>query len=335
MAPGISDRLSPEQLLSEILALGKAGDFEAVLQFARGCRNYAHPHDAEVFAFISHLSMEDLNALIKAIAKFEEVRGGGSVSMNRRILFYRPGGDNETLDWVLRNSHWHEGKGARSLKEYELICARDEQHAEEMEALDLERHVEAFRRKAQAASASICGAIRRKDAKAIAGLLRKGAGPDVRCPDGATVRSFVEASENEELRRILDELSAFEDLMQLLTEIGREGRFAEAVELGARCRNEQTSGVSILSEDATAAFRCPLSHKDFEARAKALAMFEMGYGWRGRQSFVSLLAYRRQGVNPVFDWVLRNTSGWHYAKGMNSLEAYESRLGCDSRGWHI
>ena len=52
-----------------------------------------------------------------------------------------------------------------------------------------------------------------------------------------------------------------------------------------------------------------------------------GYGWQGSQSFDTLLAYRHRGDNQIFDWILCNTSGWHYAKGKRSLEEFERDLG--------
>lgn len=115
--------------------------------------------------------------------------------------------------------------------------------------------------------------------------------------------------------------------MKLLTQMGSEGRLPEAADLGARCRSGAIKGISVLAENPTAGFRDELSPADFEARAKGLAMFEMGYGWQGSQSFVALLAYRHRGDNRMFDWILRNTSGWYYAKGKRSLEEFESDFG--------
>lgn len=200
-------------------------------------------------------------------------------------------------------------------------------HAEQEDLKKLDRHLEAFRRKAVAATASVYGAIRRKDPKALSALLKKGADPDIACPDGSGIHDFVERTGDAELRRTFEELSGFRDLMRLLTDMGREGRLTEAADLGARCREEPACGLSFLIENPTAGFRDELSPVDFESRAKALAMFEMGYGWQGSQSFVTLLAYRHRGDNQIFDWILCNTSGWHYAKGKRSLEEFERDLG--------
>lgn len=129
----------------------------------------------QVIQFAAELTDEDINALIKAIAKFKDAMGGGgSPSMNYPLLLWGGRGNRETLDWVLRNCRWYYSKGAKSLDEYELIQVQNELHVEEMEVHKLERHLEAFRGKAEAATASICGAIRRRDAKAIVGLLNKG-----------------------------------------------------------------------------------------------------------------------------------------------------------------
>ena len=251
------------------------------------------------FEFSAELSSADLDALIKAIGKFEDVRGGGgSPSMNWPLLLWGPRrGSREAFDWVLRNCRWHYSRGAKSLAEYERIELRSALHAEQQDLKKLDQHLEAYRRKAVAATASVCGAIRRKDPKALSALLKKGADPDIACPDGSGIHDFVERTGDAELRRTFEELSGFRDLMRLLTEMGREGRLTEAADLGARCRAEPACGMSILIENPTAGFRDELSPVDFEARAKALAMFEMGYGWQGSQSFVTLLAYRHRGDN--------------------------------------
>ncbi len=322
-----SDRYSSQQLLSRLLELGKVQDFEAVQQLSRDVRLRSYPSYGEVIAYSIELGSADLDALIKAIGKFEDVRGGGgSPSMNYPLLLWG-GGHRDALDWVLRNCRWYYSKGAKSLAEYELIKTRNALHVEQEELKKLDRHLEAFRRKASAATASVCGAIRRKDPKALAALIRKGADPDVHCPDGVGIHDFVERAGDEELRRVLEEFMGFRDLMKLLTAMGREGRFTDAAALGTHCSTESTIGMSILIESTTTGFRDNLSPEDFEDRAKALAMFEMGYGWQGSQSFVTLLAYRHLGDNRLFDWILRNTSGWYYAKGKGSLEEFESDFG--------
>jgi hypothetical protein len=324
-----SDYYSSCQLLAKLLELGKSQDFEAVQQLSRDVRLRDYPRYGEVIEFCVELSGADLDALIKAIGKFEDVRGGGgSPSMNWPLLLWGPRrGSREIFDWVLRNCRWHYSKGAKSLAEYERIELRSALHAEQQDLKKLDRHLEAFRRKAIAATVSVCGAIRRKDPKALSALLKKGADPNVACPDGSGIHDFVEKSGDAALRRTFEEFIGFRDLMKLLTEMGREGRLAEAADLGARCRAEPTRRMSILIENPTAGFRDELSPVDFEARAKALAMFEMGYGWQGSQSFVTPLAYRRLGDNRLFDWILRNTTGWHYAKGKGSLEVFERDLG--------
>ena len=324
-----TDIYSSQQLLTRLLELGKAQDFEAVQQLSRDVRLYDYPSYGEVIRFSAELSGADLDALIKAIGKFEDVRGGGgSPSMNWPLLFWGPRrGSREAFDWVLSNCQWYYSKGAKSLAEYERIELRNVLHAEQEDLKKLDQHLEAYRKRAVAATASVCGAIRRKDPKALSALLKKGADPDVACPDGSGIHDFVEKTGDEALRRTFEEFLGFRDLMKLLTKMGREGRLAEAADLGARCRAEPSCGMSILIENPTAGFRDELSPEDFEARAKALAVFEMGYGWQGRQSFVTLLAYRHLGGNRLFDWILCNTSGWHYAKGKGSLEEFERDLG--------
>lgn len=324
-----TDIYSSQELLTRLLYLGKVQDFEAVQQLSRDVRLYDYPSYGEVIRFSAELTSADLDALIRAIGKFEDVRGGGgSPSMNWPLLLWGPRrGSREAFDWVLRNCRWHYSRGAKSLAEYERIELRSALHAEQQDLKKLDQHLEAYRRKAVAATASVCGAIRRKDPKALSALLKKGADPDIACPDGSGIHDFVERIGDAELRRTFEELSGFRDLMRLLTKMGREGRLTEAADLGARCSAEPTSGMSILIENPTAGFRDELSPVDFEARAKALAMFEMGYGWQGNQSFVTLLAYRHRGDNQIFDWILCNTSGWHYAKGKRSLEEFERDLG--------
>ena len=324
-----SDHFSSRQLLARLLELGTAQNFEAVQQFSRDVRLFDHPRYGDVIDLSVELSGADLDALIKAIGKFEDVRGGGgSPSMNWPLLLWGPRrGSREAFDWVLRNCRWHYSKGAKSLAEYERIELRSALHAEQDDLKKLDRHLEAYRRKAVAATASVCGAIRRRDPKALSALLKKGADPDVACPDSSGIHDFVEKTGDEALRRIFKEFLGFRDLMKLLTKMGREGRLAEAADMGARCREEPACGLSVLIENPTAGFRDELSPVDFEARAKALAMFEMGYGWQGSQSFVTLLGYRRLGENRLFDWILRNTSGWFYAKGKRSLEEFERNLG--------
>ena len=328
MGPSDSDHYSSRQLLARLLELGKAQDFEAVQQLSREVRVRC-PRYGEVIEFSFELSSTELDALIKAIGKFEDVRGGGgSPSMNAPLLLWGARRESrEAFDWVLRNCRWHYSRGAKSLAEYERIELRSALHAEQQELKNLDRHLEAFRRKAVAATSSVCGAIRRKDPKALIALLKKGADPDIACPDGSGIHDFVEKTGDEALRLIFEEVLGFMDLMKLLTNMGRKGRLAEAADLGARCRAEPTSGMSILIENPTAGFRDALSPVDFEARAKALAVFEMGYGWQGNQSFVTLLAYRHREDNRLFDWILRNTTGWHHAKGKGSLEEFERDLG--------
>ena len=323
-----TDIYSSQELLTRLLYLGKVQDFEAVQQFSREVRVRC-PRYGEVIEFSIELSGADLDALIKAVGKFEDVRGGGgSPSMNAPLLLWGAcRGSREAFDWVLRNCRWHYSRGAKSLAEYERIELRNTLNAEQQDLIKLDRHLEAYRRKAVAATASVCGAIRRKDPKALSALLKKGADPDIACPDGSGIHDFVERTGDAELRRTFEELSGFRDLMRLLTDMGREGRLTEAADLGARCREEPACGLSFLIENPTAGFRDELSPVDFESRAKALAMFEMGYGWQGSQSFVTLLAYRHRGDNQIFDWILCNTSGWHYAKGKRSLEEFERDLG--------
>lgn len=324
-----SDHYSSRQLLPRLLELGKAQDYEAVQQLSRDLRLRDYPRYSEVLEFSVELSSADLDALIKAIGKFEDVRGGGgSPSMNYPLLLWGPRRvSRETFDWVLCNCRWYYSKGARSLAEYERIEKRNALHAEQQDLKKRDQHLEAYRRKAVAATASVCGAIRRKDPKALSALLKKGADPDVACPDGSGLHDFVEKTGDAELRRTFEECLGFRNLMRLLTQMGREGRLAEAADLGVGCRVSPACGLSILFENPTAGFRDELSPEDFEARAKSLAMFEMGYGWQGSQSFVALLGYRHRGDNRLFDWILRNTSGWHYAKGKCSLEEFERDLG--------
>lgn len=320
-----SDLYSAQRLLTKLLELGRDGDFDAVQRFSRVVRLPSYPRYGEVIAFSNELSQADLEALIKAIAKFEDAMGGGgSPSMNWPLLCWgRARGNRETFDWVLRNCRWYYSKGAKSLEEYERNEFMAELRREASEVPKIERHLEAFRRKAKDATNSVCGAIRRKDARAVAALLRKGADPDIVCPDGNTVTGFAEAAGNEELLRTLEESLGFHSLMRELTAMGYEERFVDAVELGRRCRNDLPSGISTLIEDTSAGFRDEMSPDDFNARAKALAMFEMGFGWQGDKSFVALLAYQPQGDNRLFDWVLRNTSGWHFAKGRRSLSEFQ------------
>lgn len=323
------DHYSSEQLLSRLLELGKAQDFEAVRQFSRDVRLRNYPRNGDVIDFSIALDGAELDALIKAIAVFEDVRGGGgSPTMNSPLILWGPRrGSRETFDWVLRNCQWYYSKGARSLAEYERFKIRDLLHAEQEDLKKLDRHLETFRRKAVAATASVCGAIRRRDPKALSALLKKGADPDVTCPDGSGIHDFIEKTGDAELRRTFEDVLGFRNLMKLLTQMGREGRLVEAADLGARCRDGTACGLPILIDNPTAGFRDELSPVDFEARAKGLAMFEMGYGWQGSESFVTLLSYRHRGNNRIFDWILRNTSGWHYARGKRSLEEFESEFG--------
>lgn len=329
MAPNDSSYCSSRQLLARLLELAKAQDFEAVQQLSRDVRLRGYPSYGEIIDFSGELNRRELDALIKAIGKFEDVRGGGgSPSMNWPLLLWWPSrGSREAFDWVLRNCSWHYSRGAKSLAEYERIKLRDALHTEQQDLKKLDQHLEAYRRKADVATASVCGAIRRKDPKALSALLKKGADPDVVCPDGSGIHDFVEMTGDEALRQTFEEVLGFRNLMKMLTEKGREGRLTEAADLGASCRAESACGLSILFENPTAGFRDKLSPQDFEARAQALVVFEMGYGWQGSQSFVTLLAYRHRGDNRIFDWILRNTSGWYYAKGKGSLEEFERDLG--------
>jgi hypothetical protein len=324
-----SDYYSSEQLLARLLELGKAQDFEAVRQLSRDVRLRNYPSYGDVINFSTELDGADLDALVKAIGMFEDVRGGGgSPTMNGPLILWGPRrGSREAFDWVLRNCRWYYSKGARSLAEYERIEIRDALLVEQEDLKKLDRHLEAFRRKAAAATASVCGAIRRRDHKALSALLKKGADPDVICPDGSGIHDFVNKTGDEQLIQTVEAYVGFRNLMKLLTDLGNEGRFAEAADLGARCRSGAIKGISVLAENPTAGFRDELSPEHFEARAKGLAMFEMGYGWQGRQSFVTLLAYHHRGDNRMFDWILRNTTGWYYAWRKRSLEEFESDFG--------
>ena len=134
------------------------------------------------------LIREDRDALIKAIAVFDEdaVREVGSMSMNRELLFYRPGGDNTALDWVLRNTRgWYYGKGARSLEEYESSLVRAANRRMAAVAKEDLRYARSVQERARKATAALCNALCRRDAAALAALFARGGTRESRARTGA------------------------------------------------------------------------------------------------------------------------------------------------------
>jgi hypothetical protein len=190
-----SDAIS---LFIHMVELARAERFEEIRDLARVDRGAQlaslGPRGLRLIRdFWFQLPFDEADALIKAIAVYEETaRFTGSISFNRDILTYRTGGDNTTLDWVLRNTnYWYYGKKARSLAEYEADLAESAARQAAAYERDYARHVEAAGRHAVKATQVLFNAVRRKDVKAVAALLAKGADPSVCGPDGRSVMNLA------------------------------------------------------------------------------------------------------------------------------------------------
>lgn len=200
---------------TRMVELGRAEQFDEIREIAREDRgaqlaSLGNRGLRLIWNFWCQLPPDDAKALIKAIAIYEDaVRFTGSISFNRDILTYRIGGDNTTLDWVLRNTnYWYYGKKARSLGEYEADLAESAARRSAAEERDYARHIEAAHRNAAKATQGLYNAVRRKDVKAVIALLANGADPAVCGPDGRSVEALALELGNEDIIEMLREASS-------------------------------------------------------------------------------------------------------------------------------
>lgn len=330
--PHIPD-VDGDSFLRHLLELGRDERFEDI-------RAFAASHDRREFsALIDHglsavgkfslgLIREDRDALIKAIAVYEDaVREVGSMSMNRELLFYRPGGDNTALDWVLRNTRgWYYGKGARSLEEYESSLVRAANRRMAAVAKEDLRYARSVQERARKATAALCNALCRRDAAALAALFARGGDSRVTCPDGGSLLEQAHATGSAGLIALVESDLATEMLLSRLLELGKSGDFDDALRLGQGWR----ASVNAVLAKKELIWRKVVRHADGEQLPliKALVKFDEGLDRIGQSHSLAAdkISYVPGGDNALFDWVLRNTSGWFRARGARSLVEYDQQL---------
>ena len=204
-----------EQLLETARAAGvdavrrlpDAGDHQRLM------RILGPPSDLTVRWFLT-LDVPDRSLLTKAMAQlWDTAARGESITPVVHWLPYLEGARDETLDWILRNTHAYDyyGDGCRSLaelREWGRLCAEWSEERREQGRL---REAADRRRKASKATANLPKAVNRGDVQAVRALMRHGADPNAVALHGKSL--LVVARENgredicEALNRCEDEPS--------------------------------------------------------------------------------------------------------------------------------
>ena len=191
--------MDPQNLCSQLLALGREGDYVAISALPgagthEAVLRLAGTHRSAVQEFFLALSPADRTAFIKAVATYEDsVNGLGSVTLLQHLLPHIDDSGHEVLDWILRNtrSYWYYAYGARSYEDYVAQKRwRAEQTASNIHR-DHERQARDTARIAIDATAKLYNAVRRGDLKAVQALLLKGADAEAATPEGESLVSFA------------------------------------------------------------------------------------------------------------------------------------------------
>jgi len=213
----------PQALLIRLAEIGNTSDFGAL---ASCFGDYPSLRDGQMmrqrpdywYTVADKLSDQELIGLIKSLTMAEvtlpNFRAGSVAPV---IFLYRRLGERNTVemnplaDWILSHTHndylpWGcSNHGATSIAEYQDLCHRISERKADVQATEQARHSEATVRKAVKATQDLPGAIRRKDAKAILALRRRGADVTAVGPDGKSALQLAEKSGSEVILKALTE----------------------------------------------------------------------------------------------------------------------------------
>jgi hypothetical protein len=204
--------LDIDNFLKDMVHIGRTDAFQELKTYP-GIGNpdfvvrLADTQRKRVLAFASSLDSNDLVAFVKSITLVEDSIGGlGSVTNIPYLLSLVQGTERTLLDWILRNhSRYYYSKGARTINQYDQICRVQAQHRRIQAEADERRHKEAMARIAEKATRSLFNAVRRGDLGAVLALLKKGAEPNTRAPDGRSMLEVAISSGRESIANALRE----------------------------------------------------------------------------------------------------------------------------------
>lgn len=200
----------PHALLTRLAEIGNASEFGALPSCLR---NYPTLMDGQMmrqspdywYAVAAKLSDQEVVGLIKALTVVEtQIPNFRSGSVAPVIFLFRRLADRNTVaidvlaDWVLEHTDnnylpWGcSNRGATSAAEYRDICRRVSERKVDIQAAEEARHTEATVRKATKATHDLLSAIKRKDAKAIVALRRKGADVTAEAHEGKSALQIAE-----------------------------------------------------------------------------------------------------------------------------------------------
>jgi hypothetical protein len=149
------------------------------------------------------LPAHELAGLIKALTLVERVPNHKAGSVSPVIWLFRllPNRSErvELVNWILSHTEndylpfGSSNHGATSLGDYHRRCQEIAQRVRERKLAEEYRQEAASLRKAEDASRKLLGALRRKDMKAVASLLDRGANPEVKNADGQTALEYAKS----------------------------------------------------------------------------------------------------------------------------------------------
>lgn len=188
-------------VLHQLLEIGRQGDFSRLddIQEFNDHHSVCRLADAlrdQVIDFSDSQSTDDKIALIKSIAMLEHRVGGlGSVTLLQYLVPLGLSNDRSLIDWILHNttSYWYYTRSARSVDELDEINKASAASAAAANRRNQRRQQEDKRRIADTATMNLFNAVRRGDAKAVRGLMAKGANPYTNTPDGSRLLDFAAA----------------------------------------------------------------------------------------------------------------------------------------------
>ena len=198
--------------IERLKELGRIPDVDGIKSLSgagihRSVANLSIYHVQTVLAYFKDQSTEDQHALIKAIAIYEDTRGGlGSVTLLEPMIHLITEGQELILDWVLRNtdSYRHYSHGAKNFREYEAAKERIAERRNESMRREAIRQAAAKERTSIWATGNLYNAVRRGDIKAVCALLAKGADPNVPGPGGESLVELALSIQRQDIAATLN-----------------------------------------------------------------------------------------------------------------------------------
>ncbi len=161
------------------------------------------------------LSERELSSLIRAITVAEEsFSGWGAGSVSPAIWLFRIYREKFALladnlaDWMLAHSGngWlpsgSQNYGAKSIEEYYRRHRDYEEQKRDRAKAEKRRETEAGRRRAEAATIKLFGAVKRNDIKAVTALISQGADPLEAGPDGTSALDYAKSLNRDAIIRV-------------------------------------------------------------------------------------------------------------------------------------